>query len=471
MSLNALTSNLEGLSSEKLRVFIRELDPQARATLLMGLERAKMLGEPVPGGEVLISELQNAMRGTALTADRMKDPRRLFFEAASPFLINEPVLNAIPGRIRRTSLVPLWIWFGRDVCPKEVADYERSVIAFLQSGQDGEAKKLVHMLYGKIRSQVTEMMETIGKVDSGKQRLIAQMGGSRSLEDLENLLVVMKNRELLASLSSKIATMSRSAGPAEIKDMRLILEAVQKRASDVTPFVFVLLMNRMMQPSSALRILVNAAETDSAAKISAHPLAPCINIVFGELERALRRCVMGFRRSDQQAAISAMREFHGVARGLSTEVDFTGSNPWTKSIGGLRSEISRTISREIELLPKRILDILNPQGSPYQPIPAADLAALEADLDVLDVARACASELALNELATRLANDVRVITDSGTSAMVERLKSPDVDYDAMLPRVEAAVRIANKVLGSGFAQLVQKTADMAGQERRHKNAG
>ena len=51
---------IDGHRAEKLRGFLRELTPRARAMLLAELERGELRGAPVPGSDIIIRELRNA---------------------------------------------------------------------------------------------------------------------------------------------------------------------------------------------------------------------------------------------------------------------------------------------------------------------------------------------------------------------------------------------------------------------------
>src|SRR5881628_2824919 len=96
----------EGRPAERLRVYLAELTPQARALLLAELERSAARGEAVPGADLILPELRRLFRNSSFTAERVGNPARLFFAPLEPFLIDDAE-HHYPGRIARAALDPI----------------------------------------------------------------------------------------------------------------------------------------------------------------------------------------------------------------------------------------------------------------------------------------------------------------------------------------------------------------------------
>src|SRR5262245_41831059 len=120
---------------DKLRVYLRDLNPQARALLRAELERAAARGDEVPGGTFILEELRRdaeearppgprraAPAATAPAAaaaaaseplagtDRLGSAARHFFAPLEPFLIDEKLDQWHRGRVARAALEPVWQW-------------------------------------------------------------------------------------------------------------------------------------------------------------------------------------------------------------------------------------------------------------------------------------------------------------------------------------------------------------------------
>lgn len=464
MSVESTQQSGQAILADKVRGMVSGLDTNARASLLAQLEKAALQGQSPPGGNLIIEELRASLRGKGpVSSQRQFDAKRLFFDPATPFLITESTNEKTPGRIRRTSLNNLWVWFSRDLLPQEFSNYEKSVIPLLIAGSIEKARGLTLDLYAKVREACKELKSPDHHRSDGIQRITAQMGGPKVYDDLIAFLQVLTHRDMLRALLVRLGQEKRALQGENIAEIIAMVNAIREKAPEALPYALVLVMSRLMQPSHLLKIIVAAAETDNAAKINSHPLAIIVDIVIGEMERILRRTAVSFRRADHHDAIAAIREFQMLVRGLSTEIDFSTPNPWAKQIAAHRAEISRVVTREIEMLPKRIRDVMGLRDA-HAKIDPAEVATLEIELELLDTVRACANELAINELAIRLQNDVRSIIDTGVSGLLERMRGPNVDLEAMKPQIDASIRIASRVFGSGYAQLLQKAADMASQE-------
>jgi hypothetical protein len=98
----------EALPLEKLRTFLRDLTPEARALLLAEIERAEQRGEPIPAAEFLLRELRGEARPPDREADRAAMPARLFFAPLDPFVVDDGPERPHRGRVSRVCLDPIW---------------------------------------------------------------------------------------------------------------------------------------------------------------------------------------------------------------------------------------------------------------------------------------------------------------------------------------------------------------------------
>ena len=86
-----------GLPVERLRGYLQELKPEARALLLAELERGRQRGDVVPGAELILQELRRALDEGEQALPQAGEPARLFFQPLEPFLVdaltNSPTLT------------------------------------------------------------------------------------------------------------------------------------------------------------------------------------------------------------------------------------------------------------------------------------------------------------------------------------------------------------------------------------------
>jgi hypothetical protein len=78
-----------GQPVERLRQYLRQLSPGARALLIAELERTLLRGDEVPGGDLVLQEVRQAVRESGASAPRIGNPARLFFYRVEPFLVDD----------------------------------------------------------------------------------------------------------------------------------------------------------------------------------------------------------------------------------------------------------------------------------------------------------------------------------------------------------------------------------------------
>ena len=109
----------DGLLVERLRQYLRDLKPEARALLIAELERGLLRGDDAPGAELVLQELRRSAREQSRPSSRTGSLARLFFQPLEPFLVDDTAAHKHPGRIARVALDPIWQWVCRDLLPGE----------------------------------------------------------------------------------------------------------------------------------------------------------------------------------------------------------------------------------------------------------------------------------------------------------------------------------------------------------------
>ena len=107
------------LPVERLREYLRELPPGARALLITELERAVLRGEDIPGGDMLLQEVRTVVRAAGEHVPRIGNPARLFFRPAEAFLTDARADRKLQYRIARGTLDPFWGWISRELMPSD----------------------------------------------------------------------------------------------------------------------------------------------------------------------------------------------------------------------------------------------------------------------------------------------------------------------------------------------------------------
>src|SRR3954462_14993496 len=132
----------DGVPVERLRTYLRELSPEARALLVGELERGLLRGEDGPGASLILQELRGQMAPADREPDRIGNPARLFFEPLEPFLVDDRADRKHRGRVSRAGLDAIWEWICRDLLPTHVGPYSDQVSGLLLTGDQKGARQL-----------------------------------------------------------------------------------------------------------------------------------------------------------------------------------------------------------------------------------------------------------------------------------------------------------------------------------------
>jgi hypothetical protein len=91
----------------------------------------------------------------------------------------------------------------------------------------------------------------------------------------------------------------------------------------------------------------------------------------------------------------------------------------------------------------------------------------EALIELVTASRNYAGELAVNEIASRIFQEIQQYLDTGRQALLDALRwAGDADRAFRRSQVDAAVRFCAKVFGKDYALLLTKAAEIADNSER-----
>src|SRR5215831_6838430 len=167
---------IDGQTAEKLRGFLRELTPRARAMLLAELERG---GAPLPASDIILRELRNAERPADAPAAPPAPPSplepdgqaaRMFYAFVEPFFVDDAPEYVHQGRIARASAVPIWQWICRDLVPAEAKTYSENVAKLSAGGQATNA------FQERVAQLIEQALAATARDDKARRQLAHQIG-------------------------------------------------------------------------------------------------------------------------------------------------------------------------------------------------------------------------------------------------------------------------------------------------------
>lgn len=466
---------IHGLPVDRLRTYLRELKPEARALLVMEIERALLRGEDMPAADLILRELRPAMRWGASKPFRIGSPARLFFRPIEPFIADHPSELTLPGRIPRTSLAPIWQWIGNHLMPEPTKLYSEQASAALLNSDEKVAAELARRFQDQAAQSIATLLDDLHGGERAMRRVAAQIGTRHAMGELRSLSLIIHNQEAFAKISGRLPAQIRNLGDEQLENIVSLIQSNARGNAAAIPFALTLVVNRLAAPWQLIRLAVKSAESDVAAKVAQSPLASAVTLVLADLRAGVAelRGALGEQRIGD--AVSLLKELHETVRTLRTEMDLSADSPWGRELAGLRSDISDLLRSEIEMMPARIRRMLrSPSASQIaltEELDRGEVAEIEERIALVEACRNYASELAINQVAPRVHSEMKDFFDTGTEPLLDGLRVADSrERKYRQSQVAAAVRFSAKLFGEEYASLLAKAAAVAASDQKAARA-
>ncbi len=466
----------DGLLVERLRQFLRELSPEARAMLTAELEQGLLRGEDAPGAELVLQELRRSARDAGRSSARAGSLARLFFQPLEPFLVDDTAAHDHPGRIARVSLDPIWQWICRDLLPGEAKAVTEEVARAHAVGDAEKTEALTRAFQDRTVQRMQEALAAAQSDDKTRRRLVAQVGTPRAIQDVDAILSVLQARDRLLAIGRRLPSHIKNLADATLDDVKALLDSPLAGDRHIFLFALVLVMSRLAAPWQLVRLATRAAGSDAAARVAESHYAIAVAIVLAEIERMVGELKTELRSGRGVATGALLKGIHDAARGMRTEINMSVDSPWGKQLAALRAEISNLLKAEIESMPGRVRRLLRPRPpkeiSPSSRLDPDDVAETVALIEFVGICRNYAGELAVSEMTQRSYTDLQHYLDVSAPALVEAVRhAGDQDRVFRQSQLDAAAKFCAKLFGPDYASTLTKAASIAaGAERKAAGA-
>jgi hypothetical protein len=456
---------------ERLRHYLRELPPQARALLISEFERSLLRGDEGAGTDLVLQELRRVVRDQREGSPRIGHCARLFFRAVEPFLVDDQVDHQHPGRIARDSLEMLWTWVRRDLLPEEAKVLTDEVGKALLAGDEPRAEQLTCAFQDRVAAAIEAVFEA-GAADARlHRRTLAQIGTPRASDDATTLKCVLAGRDALAELAGHLPLRIVNFADDQFEEYRALIEKTAAANGELLLYALLLVMSRLAAPWQVIRLGIAQAGCDTAARVAETKYGIAVTIVLAELERLVGELRNDLGGGGGVAVGALLKTIHDCARGLRSELDLPVDSTWGRALAAQRAHIADILRAEIEAAPGRVRRLL--RARPSSEIKANsildpdEVAETEALVGFVGTCRSFANELAINEMTQRTYNEIQYTLDTGTRALLDGLRhAGEVDRSFRQSQVDAAVRFCAKVFGAEYAALLTKAAEVASAAER-----
>lgn len=457
-------------ASEKLRAYLSELSPEARAMLMAELERSLLRGDAIPQARMLLQHLRTLLVNDNPVPTCTDTPVRLFFMRIEPFIIDDAPEHGHDGRLSRASIAPLWAWLESDIAPAECRAYCTAVTGFIRDRNTGRADLEVSALQDLVALRLEEVLANAARDEKLRRQIAYRLGTPRAETDVLELLTLLKSRDALAAIAVRLPNRVRALSGDQLESIVASLDDVLSRQPHLFPYALVLVMSRLPTFWQLLRVAVTAAQSDSPDRIAETPYAAAVKIVLAEVERQVRGLVSDLRSGKIERAIAELKAVHDAVRSMRSEIALGSNSLWARQLAGIRAGIAGSMKSELETLPgrvRRLIRIAAGRQAARGAIDPAEVAEIEGMLAFLTACKTCAGELALNEITSRVFSDLQNYLENGSHALIEVLRHAEgTERQLRLAQMNATIRFCAKLFGDHYAALLSRAADVASTTER-----
>lgn len=450
---------------DRLRQFLRELSPQARALLTAELERAALRGDDVPGGDLVLQEVRNAARvDSEEDAPRVGNAARLFFRPFEPFLASRPSRNPQPGRIPRDALDAVWTWLGRDVMPHELRLFSEDVNRALGGGEIGRADALAVEFQDQVAVKIRNAMETGD--DKARRRLLSQANIPAAM--LDDCLAILQERDTLDLVAQRLPEHVTNLTSAELEMFGELLDKMTRARPRAMRLALILVMRRLVTPWQLIRLPIHDGGHNDPARLASTRFGDAIAIVLGDIEGMVGELTSSLSHPGEVKGGAVLKSLHDALRGLRTELDLS-ADASARQISAIRTQIAESLTAAIDPLPGRIRQMLRIRTGKDRPAAAPDAADIAEIGALIDLAKGCrnfAREFAVAELAARVWSELEGSLDVLTRALIDSMRGQDPNIEYRQAQFQAAVRFTALVFGQDHATRLSRSAELAAAERK-----
>lgn len=461
----------DAVPNERLRDYLRELKPEARALLATELERAELRGDSPAGASFILDALRSNARKGGRKLPRVGNPQRLFFVPLEPFLVDDAPERKHRGRLARASLDPIWTWISRDLMPREAKTYIDQVNLLLAANEKNGAEQVARAFQDLVEQRVRECLGSLKGIDKDVRKLAGQIGTPHAIDEIREFAAILRVRDALGVIGSRLPPIISNLADAQLENVKALLESPVGHHRDVFLYAILVVMSRLGSPWQLIRLAIHAASSDIAARIAETPFAVTVDVVLADLDRMIDNLRDSLKAGRSGEVARLLKDIHDAARALHTEMDLSVDSPWGSKLAASRAQVASLLEGEIDNLPGQVRRLLRPRPAretrPDAALDAGDVAEVEAKLVLAAACRHYAGELAISEATRRVHSDLQNYFDNWMQILLDRLRtSPPAERSFRQSQVDAAVKFCAKLFGAEYATLLAKAADVAARDEQ-----
>jgi hypothetical protein len=342
------------VQADRLSEFLQKLTPLSRSCLLSEIERLELCGVDIPGSSDILAKLRAEFRKDGSTQSRAGSPSRHFFMPLESFLINSAPEHANPGRISRSSLVPLWEWICRDVLPTMARDYNKAIGDLDATNNSKELLKIASAFQTKIVKVLENTLASSNGTELARANLAQYTASSTAFDDVVKMLHVLRARDALLKFDAKLPQRISKFDDGQVARIAPLLDSLRKANADAVPFALTLVAKRLKTDWQLIRLATKAAASKNAADIAMTPYAVALTMVLDQLDDKRTALRIALKHNRVIVAKALLTEIYDTEYALQVRIDQFEESNWGLRLRQIMDGISALVEAEVSRFPQEV---------------------------------------------------------------------------------------------------------------------
>jgi hypothetical protein len=348
----------ETMPIDRVREYLANLTPQARASLLVEIERMLLYGESVPGADLMLVELRAEFRKSGQSADRAGSPSRYFFGPIEALFVDRPPELVNSGQISRGSLSAIWEWIHQILLPTMAGDYCDQMKRAIVLNNAQEAKNISAAFQSKVVKYLEATLGSQQGIEGARSGLGKFTTSRASFDDLMKILAALQVRDALVAFNAALPAKIENLEGGALAKARGLLDAFAAKHPQAIPFALTMVMKRLKTPWQVMHFATDTARSKNAGDIGTTRYAISIVMVLDHLDDKRIALNHAFKSNRIPIAKEILADVYDIENALRARIDRLDKSDWGRRLDELTIAVANDLQAEFQTLPENTRHVL-----------------------------------------------------------------------------------------------------------------
>ena len=343
---------------DQIRAYLGGLTPQARASLLVEIERMLLYGEEVPGASIMLAELRAEFRKSGLSSDRAGNPSRYFFKPIEALFVDRSPELANSGQISRGSLSAIWEWINQSLLPAMAGDYCEKMKQAIVANNAHEARQIAAGFQTKVIKSLEVTLSSRQGIEGVRSGLGRYTSSRASFDDLTKIMSALRAGTAIVAFGDALPPKIENLEGEMLAKTRGLLDAFASKHPEAMPFALTIVMKRLKTPWQLILLTTGMARGKNAGDIEATQYAISVSMVLDHLDDKRLALKQAVKSNRIPIAKGILTDIYDIEHALKTRIGQLEASNWGRRLDELMAAIDDDLQAEFRTLPENIGHVL-----------------------------------------------------------------------------------------------------------------